>query len=202
MSRSSTPCRRSSTTRARDEGLAARAGWTAHPSTIGNGTYSRRHHHRRADHRAGEQRACHVKRSPLPPRRTPLARGVKRLARRTRLRPVSQHRQREALGRAAVRAAVFERDGWRCWMAGRLFGSPASEREWWVPCHGGLTLHHLRKASQGGDYSAENGITLCVRHNEWVEEAPTVAHTLGLVVRRGEAAADAAEKRRVVGFGR
>ena len=69
---------------------------------------------------------------------------------------------------------MFERDGWRCVMAGQGWGS----------CYGGLTFHHLLKASQGGEYTEDNGVTLCVFHNDKVEDDPKAAAELGLVIRR------------------
>lgn len=77
----------------------------------------------------------------------------------------------------AVHDAVLQRDESRC----RLAGSTAG------PCFGGLTVHHLRKASQIGPYTVHNLLTLCVGHNEWVETSPA-AHLVdpwGLVIRSG-----------------
>lgn len=76
--------------------------------------------------------------------------------------------------RAQIRADVFARDGHRC-QAASLFLD--------VRCFGGLTVHHLIKASQGGAYDAENLVTLCVRHNDVIEDRPTIATALGLVRR-------------------
>lgn len=80
---------------------------------------------------------------------------------------------------ARVRAEVFERDGW-CQFPHYLHPE--------VPCMGGLTFHHLRKAAQGGSYCAENGLTLCAVSNDWVETEPDAARALGLVIRRGDVA--------------
>lgn len=87
--------------------------------------------------------------------------------------------------RAAVRAAVYRRDG-GCVLAGTgLLG----------PCAGGPTPHHLLKASAGGAYDIDNLICLCAGHNTAVEDHPTEARRLGLVVRRDITPADAAHRR-------
>lgn len=109
-------------------------------------------------------------------RRTPLKRtgGLKR-GKGLRAKPLEPD---EAKRRALVRGAVFARDGFACALAGdpeaiALLG----------PCFGRLTYHHLRKAGQGGAYSVENGLTLCLGHNGAVEDHPNAAHALGLVHR-------------------
>ena len=104
-------------------------------------------------------------------KRSPITRRVG-LARRSRLRPVSAARASEAKERVRVRGLVFERDGWRCRMA-PLGG-----------CWGVLTFHHVKKASQGGAYSVENGATLCAFHNDLIEsdaDIAAVAESMGLV---------------------
>jgi hypothetical protein len=117
-------------------------------------------------------------------RKTALRRGDKPLARGRqlergkplktgkRLKPISDDRRAELPERAAVRAAVFERDGYRCQFPG--------DRARW-PCFGGLSFHHLRKEGQGGSYTAENGLSLCIGHNRWVEDHPLIARQLDLV---------------------
>ncbi len=72
-----------------------------------------------------------------------------------------------------VRYQVFNRDGWSCRMHAE-------------GCFGDLTVHHLRKASQGGTYTPENLITLCAYHNGWVEDHPIAAHERGMVVKSWE----------------
>ena len=59
----------------------------------------------------------------------------------------------------------------------------------------------VAKASAGGGYTVANGLTLCAGCNQWVEDEPVHAHSLGLVVRRGETHAQAAARRRVHGIG-
>lgn len=86
-----------------------------------------------------------------------------------------------------VREAVFARDGHRC----LLHGHPL----WWGPCLGALTFHHLYKAGQGGAYTEANGVTLCVHHNDEVENRPDDARALGLLVDR-TTPPDEAQRRR------
>lgn len=95
-----------------------------------------------------------------------------------RLSPTSKKRLVELRGRPAVRAAVLERDGGCLLHLGRELNDGS-----WGPCFGGLTYHHLKKASQGGEYTIENGATLCAHHNDLVEDHPTRAASIGLVRR-------------------
>jgi len=78
---------------------------------------------------------------------------------------------------AEIRRQVFERDGRRCQLS-----VPH-------PCGFGLTYHHLLKASSGGKYTVENGLTLCAVANDWVEDHPAEATGLGLVRRPGAGSA-------------
>ncbi len=48
-------------------------------------------------------------------------------------------------------------------------------------CAGPDTPHHLLKAGQGGGYTLDNLVTLCARHNVWVEDNPDHARRLGMV---------------------
>jgi hypothetical protein len=123
------------------------------------------------------------RRTPLN-RKTPLrsgkglARGSSQLRRTGALRPVSDRRAADRAANAAVRNRVFARDG-GCLLAGR----PDAGR-----CVGRLTFHHLRKAGQGGPYTARNGVALCAGHNDWIETAQGQgpAWLMGLWCRRGE----------------
>lgn len=124
-------------------------------------------------------------------RHTPLQRAAGDFIRRTRIKPVSAKRQREAIGRAAVRSAVYERDDWRCALSDPATRPIAAGR-----CDGHTTVHHLLKQSQGGEYVPENLLTMCARHNDWVEEEPKLAWAIGLVVRRGESHEDAKLRRK------
>ena len=116
-------------------------------------------------------------------RTTPLARGkglgrgTKNLERGKALAAKPLERE-EAKRRALVRGAVFARDGFACVLAAR-----PEALEVLGPCFGRLTYHHVRKAGQGGPYTLENGLTLCLGHNGAVEDHPTAAHLLGLVDR-------------------
>lgn len=96
---------------------------------------------------------------------------------RTRLRPRSQKTILAAPLKAMVRAEVFTRDGHRCLLRYRVVGHF---------CLGDLTVHHLKKASQGGRYEKLNLVTLCAGANIWVEDWPITAHDLGLVCWRGD----------------
>lgn len=120
-----------------------------------------------------------TRRVPLAPG-APLSRagGLKRTgrlpfrsAKRAALRPTER----------AATQAMLARDGHKCMLSNYGVG----------PCSGRLTPHHLRKQSQGYDWSLPNLLTLCTLHNEWVERAPDVAYALGLVVRHGDSHADA-----------
>ena len=119
-----------------------------------------------------------MKRSPLQ-RRTPLRaakgldRGTSRL-KRTRLAPISAKRRDQIPDRAAVREAVFARDGAKC-AAAPFFPD--------VRCHGGPTVHHVLKSSQGGPYAEWNLITTCAVHNSLIEDRPVEAEAAGLVIR-------------------
>jgi len=91
---------------------------------------------------------------------------------RSPIRSVSRRKAGTAIDRESVREQVFARDRWTCQF-------PKPHR-----CFGGLTFHHVLKASAGGTYSAENGLSLCVWANDWVEDHPDEAVRLGLVKRR------------------
>jgi hypothetical protein len=110
---------------------------------------------------------------------------------RTRIAPRSRGFAVAVFEHEAIRAAVFERDGYRC-----LLG--ASSRA--VRCVGRLTPHHLRKAGQGGPYAAENLVSLCEGCNGWVEDFPTTAYVLGLVCRAGDTLDECWERMRTAGL--
>lgn len=114
----------------------------------------------------------------LPPRR-----------RSPRPKPLGEE---ERLRRIQVREAVLRRDR-ACVLnpgtanpvhlnAARGIGLPEhrcfGERE---------TMHHLRKAGQGGAYTFDNLVLMCASGNDWVEDHPNDAHRIGLVKRRGDA---------------
>ena len=53
-----------------------------------------------------------------------------------------------------------------------------------------MTAHHLRKEGQGGGYTPQNLVCLCVGHNVDVECQPDHYWSLGLVQRAGDTADD------------
>ncbi len=98
------------------------------------------------------------------------------LKRGGKMSPSSTKRVNDLRRRRVVKEAVFRRDGGCILRDGR-----------WGPCYGILTVHHLKKASQGGAYDEANLVALCARHNGKVEDEPTMAHAMGLVVKSWEA---------------
>ena len=107
-----------------------------------------------------------------------LKRGTSKLTTKTQLKstkppaPMSDKTKADLPRRAKVRAAVKQRDNHRCQLAGTFPD---------VRCGGPLTFHHIIKASQGGDYSEEDGTTACQVHNDLVEDRPDVARAAGWV---------------------
>ena len=99
-----------------------------------------------------------------------------------------------------VQREVFTRDGHRCQLAdhGGTFVNREANVVTPVPkCWGPLSYHHRRKAGAQGAYTVENGATLCVGHNRWVEDEPDAAVAVlpHLVVREGHPEWDALGKR-------
>lgn len=91
-----------------------------------------------------------------------------------RLSPTSKKRVRELRERPAIRSRVFERDG----------GCLAAAVEGLGRCFGHLTPHHIVKEGQGGKYTEDNLITLCVHHNDLLEadaNAAAIAKVAGFV---------------------
>jgi 5-methylcytosine-specific restriction endonuclease McrA len=86
---------------------------------------------------------------------------------RTPLRAKSKKRQERDQDpeHRQIRERVFARDGYTC-------QAPKS----WGVCYGVLTPHHVVKASQGGDYSETNLVTLCAHHNGLIESDSVIAH--------------------------
>jgi hypothetical protein len=66
------------------------------------------------------------------------------------------------LEKERVRQEVFSRDG-ECVLARKHDAGR---------CGGKLTFHHRRKAGAGGAYCVDNGATLCVFHNDLIEDEP------------------------------
>ena len=112
------------------------------------------------------------------------------LQRHTRLKPISKKLRNAKGERASVREQVFARDGYRCLLAD---GGPHWCR--WDSCFGNLTVHHLRKAAQGGTYELEQLITLCAHHNDSQEDHPAASLACGLTVRGEVDHAEAGRRR-------
>jgi hypothetical protein len=112
-----------------------------------------------------------------PPERRTELRRTGGPTRRTGLRSQSDKRAGGADARAEMRELVFARDV-RCRLAGWLPGG-------FGPCLGRLTVHHLRKAGQGGPYTLPNLLTLCAGHNDAIELHRELARELGLEIPRG-----------------
>lgn len=75
-----------------------------------------------------------------------------------------------------VKDAVFARD-----IGCRLSHLPGAG-----PCAGHATVHHRRKASQGGGYTEENLVAACSVHNDALESDPDLAQAArneGLLLR-------------------
>lgn len=106
-------------------------------------------------------------------------------ARGTPLKQQSNKKAAERREREPIRQAVLERDGHRCQMQ-KVVDRSTELHDVAGRCYGRLEVHHLDKESQGGAYTLTNLLTLCATHNLWVENNPTVAHRLGLVIRRGD----------------
>lgn len=88
--------------------------------------------------------------------RTSMARaaGIRKVSRRREEPEVRAEHDR-------VRTAVFARDGHRCILA--------TVPGVWPACYGRLTVHHIKKAGQGGAYAEPNLTSACVVHNDLVE---------------------------------
>lgn len=87
------------------------------------------------------------------------------------MRAVSERRYSEFEVRAAIRAAVIERDG----------GCVLALEPGVGNCQGRDTVHHILKEGQGGPFTMENLVCLCWFHNGWVEDNPNEAEARGLV---------------------
>lgn len=108
-------------------------------------------------------------------RRTELPRGPGP-KRRTELRrtPWLRLPRRESPEHREVRLYVLARDSHRCALA----DDPGSG-----DCLGRLEVHHLVKAWKRPPYLPPYLVTLCNRHNTWVEDNPLVARVMGLAVK-------------------
>lgn len=115
---------------------------------------------------------------------------------RSRIKPRSDAAWEDDERKAAVREALFARDGRRCVVSRFTHVGEVVDGQvvvtWLPPCRGQLTFGHRRHASAGGAYIVANGNTLCAGHNGWMEDHPHQARALGgetpwwLVVREGD----------------
>lgn len=119
-----------------------------------------------------------------PLKRTPLARGSSQLSRATPLRPRSTKRSSFMAQTRAPAVAELAEAGARCQIAPVLLAGGIRP----IRCSGGVEgLHERRKRSSGGSLvTAANLIPACNWCNGWVEDHPTEAHELELVVREGD----------------
>lgn len=142
-----------------------------------------------------------MKRSELPRRKKPLARGKPPRRSSSMTRTVTSQRRRsipnestkhreERVDHPEIRRAVFDRDGWRCvLMVYRRDPDFAQVYRVIGDCYGPLTPHHVRKAAQGGKYELSNLVTLCAAHNDRLEadaDLAALARSIGLVKKRGD----------------
>ncbi len=95
----------------------------------------------------------------------------------------SERKASESEARRVVRLQVLARDR-ACQLAALGAGVYA------VPdCIGGVTVHHRRKAAQGGGYTVANLVRMCAGCNDALEadaDWARWAHSVGLVVRQGD----------------
>lgn len=103
-----------------------------------------------------------------------------RLARRTRLKPVSAKRRAEAPARARVVAVTKERAGHRC---------EARELVPEVECGGQFDTDEIkgRGVNPGGHLDDTNTQLLCRRHHDWKTTHPMEARRRGLRKRATDA---------------
>lgn len=113
-----------------------------------------------------------MRRTPLT-RRTPLARGGT-LARRTRIRQVSDRRRRRDSTYPSSRRQVYERANGMC--EAQVGGGVCEGPGWQV--------HHL--AGRGGPdpHRLENLLLTCAPCHRWIHAHPEAAYAVGLMVRR------------------
>lgn len=106
-----------------------------------------------------------MRRTPLK-RKTPL-RGASALRRS----PMKQTRSKKLAVPKEVYSEVVLRDG-GC-VARRLVPD--------IACYGRLDPHHVLRRSQGGLDTADNLVTLCRAHHDWVHANPARARQLHLL---------------------
>lgn len=104
------------------------------------------------------------------PAGTPLERKTE-LRRTGRLKssgPVKAKRPTRTKAEALARLVVRSRSGGRCEL-----DCAEQATEW----------HHRRFRSQGGAWSADNGLQLCSQHHQWITEHPAASYAVGWAVR-------------------
>lgn len=108
------------------------------------------------------------------------------LQRRTRLKPRSRSKSRDQAERRRIVGRLAASSPW-CELGPIIH---LHDPTW--PCtRRAEGLHELRKRSAGGSLTnLANLRRACNRCNGWVEDHPTVAHELGLVVRAGDTTFD------------
>lgn len=103
---------------------------------------------------------------------------------RTRLRPVSAKRLREAPTRASVCRQVDARDGLGCY-AGMVINrrrATAIASGWPTTCAGKIDHHEVipRSAWPGSHLVVSNVRRVCRKHHDWIDAHEITAATLGL----------------------
>jgi hypothetical protein len=112
-----------------------------------------------------------MKRSPMPPRKTPLKRG-------SRLSPVGAKTRRERAALDAMRLTVHARSGGYCEV--RTPACPPGRHE-------GTDCHHRWPSDRDkGDHLAERAVLLCRESHAWTHRTPTAARAAGLLMRDGD----------------
>lgn len=148
-----------------------------------------------------------MKRSPLPPRKTPLKRATTPLKRTAIARnpatpikrtPIKRKPARDAPAARAFKAAVRARSGGRCEACPRLVATrpvenlitdAAAAKAVAVArrCHGRAEhAHHKAPKGMGGrgDQSPENGVDMCEASHRFVHANPAIGYATGLLAHR------------------
>lgn len=127
-----------------------------------------------------------MKRSPLPDRRTPLARGnpPKRtpwVKARSQIKPVSDKRRAEADERARVRQITISRAFYGCELRDRV----VDVKCWHPDGPQGLDVHEkaARSVAPGGHLDENNTIAVCRAHHDWIDDHIPEAEALGVYIR-------------------
>ena len=108
-----------------------------------------------------------MKRSPMPPRRTPMKRGAP-------LRSRSAKTKRREPELDAFRLALHLRSGGLC--EARTPACPPFPHE-------GVHCHHIRRRSQGGTHDPANGLLCCVAGHSFIHANPAMSYERGWLAR-------------------